>query len=115
LDEALHWCDRWLAGNRLAPEAHYLRGLILLEMGRHREAEEALRRCLYLEPQMGLAHVALGQIARQRGHGVSARRHLSVARALLEKHGRDELLHEAGGLTAGRLRESLATSHEGRP
>jgi hypothetical protein len=64
---------------------------------------------------MGLAHVALGQIARQRGHAVSALRHLSVARALLEKHGRDELLHEAGGLTAGRLRESLATSHEGRP
>lgn len=112
LDEALHWCDRWLAGNRLAPEAHYLRGLILLEMGSHREAEEALHRCLYLEPQMSLAHVALGQIARQRGHAVGARRHISIARALLEKHERDALLHEAGGLTAGRLRESLATPHE---
>jgi chemotaxis protein methyltransferase CheR len=111
LDEALHWCDRWLAGNRLAPEAHYLRGLILLEMGSHREAEEALHRCLYLEPQMSLAHVALGQIARQSGHAVSARRHLSAARTLLEKHGRDELLHEGGGLTAGRLRESLGTPH----
>jgi len=115
LDEALHWCDRWVAGNRLAPEAHYLRGLILLEMDRHLEAEEALHRCLYLEPQMSLAHVALGQIARQRGHALGARRHLSIARALLEKHERDEPLQEAGGLTAGRLRASLATPHQAGP
>lgn len=82
LDEALAWCDRWLAQDRLDASGHCLRGLILMERGDAARAREALRRCLYLDPGCALAHFALGQLARAAGREREARRHVAAAERL---------------------------------
>ncbi|HSV34152.1 MAG TPA: CheR family methyltransferase [Ramlibacter sp.] len=117
LDEALTWCDRWVAADKLDPWGHYVRGVVLIEQGDASGARQALRRCVYLQPGFVLAHLALGQLARGLGHEAETARHFHVAEQLLGVLQPGEALADAQGLTAGRLHESfkvLATA-EGRP
>ncbi len=109
LEEALNWCDQALAGDKLNPSLHYLRAEILLELGRTRDAGEALRRVLFLEPRFALAHVGLGDIARRLGRKEEARKHFDNARRLLEDLDPEETLPEADGMTAGRLCEIVSS------
>jgi len=107
LDEALQRCDRWLAADALDAAGHYVRGLVLMERGDAGAAREALRRCLYLESQFVPALLGLAQLARSEGRQAEARRHFAAASALLDPLEPQQQLPEAGGLTAGRLRETL--------
>jgi len=79
LDEALVWCDRWVAADKLDPWAHYIRGVVLMEQGDANGAREALQRCVYLEQGFVLAHLALGQLARGLGNQAKAARHFAAA------------------------------------
>src|SRR5262249_53857996 len=47
-DAALAGCMALLAADRLSPTPHLYHGLILEQVGRHDEAEAALRRAIYL-------------------------------------------------------------------
>lgn len=107
LDEALPWCDRWIAQDQLDPAGHYVRGVVLFEKGDANGARLALQRCIYLQPGFVMAYLVLGQLTRGLGRPAEARRHFAVAGELLRALKPDELAPEAGGLTAGRLRETV--------
>ena len=103
LSEALSACDAAIAGDKLAPAHHYLRGLILEEQGETAEAAAALRRALYLDPRFVAGHVALGNLMRRSARPRDAARCFENARALLRECPPEALLSEADGLSAGRL------------
>jgi chemotaxis protein methyltransferase CheR len=105
LAEALSWCDRSVAANKLDTESHYLRAVILLEQGRKEEAVQALRRCLYLDPGFILGHFTLGNMFFQEKNKIDARRHFNNALELLSSLPGDAAVSEEEGLNAGRMRE----------
>jgi len=117
LDEALVWCDRGVAADKLDPWGHYVRGVVLIEQGDANGARDALQRCVYLRQGFVLAHLALGQLARGLGNVAETARHFAVAGRLLRALEPDDPLAEAGGLTAGRLRETfkVLAAAEGGP
>ena len=109
LDEAAVWCERAVAEDTVDPGRHYLLATIREEQGRLEEAALELRRTLFLDPGFVLAHVALGSIARRRQKGAESRRHFGNALALLRSSQGSDLVPHAGGMTAGRLAEVIAT------
>lgn len=109
LAEALAWCDRWVAADRLDPAGHYLRAIVLLERGDPVQARFSLQRAIYLHPSFVLAHFALGNLARGGGKMDQADKHFANALDLLREHQPDDLLPESDGLTAGRLAEFITS------
>ncbi|MDP2138888.1 MAG: CheR family methyltransferase, partial [Candidatus Didemnitutus sp.] len=107
LAEALTWCDRWIAADKLDSAAHYLRAVVLLEQGGPEEARRSLQRAVYLRHDFVLAHFALGNLARGGGKAGEAGRHFGNARQLLARLQPDDPLPESDGLTAGRLLETI--------
>jgi chemotaxis protein methyltransferase CheR len=112
LSEALLACDQALAAGQLDPGLQYLLATILQEQKRDDEARAALKRALYLDPNFILAHFALGSLARRRGEARAAQKSFRNALALLDASGPDDILPEAEGLTAGRLREVVQAALE---
>ena len=103
LDEALAWCDRWIAGDKLEPAAHYLRAVVLVEQGEQEAARASLRRAVFLDPGFVLAHFALGNLARRDERAAEAARHFANVQRLLAAYQPGELLPQGEGLSAGRL------------
>ena len=112
---ALALCDRLLRGDRINTIAHFLRATILLEQGISAEAEAALRRALYLEPDFVAAHLILGQTARAAGRAAVADRHLRTTLRLVSALDPQAVLPETDGMTAGRMAETLALLVADRP
>ncbi len=109
LTDALAWCDRWIAADKLDPAAHYVRAVVLLERGDAERARSSLRRTLYLQPDFVLAHFALGNLARGRATFEEADKHFANALHLLNRYQPNDLLPESDGLTAGRLTETITS------
>lgn len=103
LAEALAWCEKAIAADKLNPAHHYLLATIEQERGHDEAAERALGRVLYLEPDFILAHVALGHVCLAAGRKPQARRHFANALTLLRACPTDALLPQADGLGVGRL------------
>lgn len=112
LADALAWCERWIAADKLDPAGHYLRAVVLLEQGNPEPARSALQRAIYLDPDFVLAHFALGNLARGRGKLDEADKHLANALHLLRRQPPDALLPESDGLTAGRLAQTISSMPE---
>lgn len=109
LAEALRWSDRAIAADKLNPGAHYLRATILQEQGTLHEAVQSLNRALYLDHNFILAHFALGSLAYKQGKPQVAERHFGQVLELLETCPPGEPVPESEGVTAGRLREIMAS------
>jgi chemotaxis protein methyltransferase CheR len=109
LADALSWCERWIAADKLNPAPHYLHAVILLEQSAADQARTSLQRALYLQPDFVLAHFALGNIARGSRKSEESRRHFTNALQLLGGCQPHEILPVAEGLTAGRLREIITS------
>jgi chemotaxis protein methyltransferase CheR len=112
LDDALRWCERWIAADKLNPAPYYLCAMVVLEQGAADQAKASLQRSLYLQPDFVLAHFALGNIARGSGKSEESRRHFTNALHLLGRCQPHEILPEAEGLTAGRLAEIITSMSE---
>jgi chemotaxis protein methyltransferase CheR len=108
LADALAWCERWIAAEKMNAAGHYVRAAVLLEHGRPDDARRSLQRAVYLDSSFVLAHFMLGIVARQRGHDEEAARHFTNTLRLLRGLNPDDLLPESDGLTAGRLTETIA-------
>jgi len=109
LADALAWCDRWIAIDKLNPTGHYLRAVVQLEQGDTEQARAALQRAIYLLPDFVLAHFALGNLARHHGKSDEAARHFTNTLHLLRGHQPNDLLPESEGLSAGRLAEIVTS------
>lgn len=109
LGEALAWCEKAIASDKMNPSHHYLSAAILQEQGRYDIAIQPLMRALYLDPDFVFAHISLGNLHRSRGRYRQAQRHFGNALALLRERPPDEILPEADGLMTGRLIEMLTS------
>jgi chemotaxis protein methyltransferase CheR len=109
LAEARQWCEKALAVDKLKASIHYLHASILQEQGAVDDAIRSLQRTLYLDQNFVLAHLALGTLARRQGKLRESGKHVENALAILSAYRQDEILPETEGITAGRLREVLAS------
>ncbi len=105
LDEALSWCDKATAADKLIAAFHYLKAIILQEQRKTEEAVASLRRALYLDTHFVLAHFSLGNLSRQTGKLKESQKHYGNTLSLLSRLNKDDVLPESEGLTAGRLME----------
>jgi chemotaxis protein methyltransferase CheR len=101
-------CAEAVARHPLAVELHYLHAVLLLALRRDGEAVRALRRVLYLDRGLALAHFTLGAILEQGGDRKGAGRAYRNARDLCAARPEDELLPLADGARAGQLAEAAA-------
>lgn len=109
LAEAVSWCEKAISCNKLDSSFYYLLATIQQECGQIDEAITALKRALYLDPELVLAHFSLGNLARLQGKHSDAGRHFTNALALLDKYQPGDLLPESEGMTVQRLREIIET------
>lgn len=113
LTEACAHCEAGLAQQKLNAPGHYLHAMILQELNRPTEARDALRRALYLQPDMIMAICTLANLEQQQGHRREALRHFDNAFRILSMHKDDSLIPHSEGLSAGQLRELLMQLREG--
>jgi chemotaxis protein methyltransferase CheR len=106
---ALEWCDQWVAADKLDASGHYLRAVVLQELGDRAQSRRSLLRATYLRPDMALAYFALGNLARAGGKNDEADKHFANASRLLKGCQPDDVLPESDGLTAGRLMEIISS------
>ncbi len=96
-------CADAAACHALAPELHYLHAVLLLALGRDREAAVAARRVIYLDRSLAVAHFTLGSILRRLGDLDGARRAYRNARDLCTARPADEPVPLSDGERAGQL------------
>ncbi len=109
LSEALEWCVKAIAADKLNPSLHHLHAAILQEQGQVEEAVLSLRRTIYLDRNFVLAHFALGNLTRQQGKLKESNKHFENALVILRGYQEEEILPESDGVTAGRLSEIIVS------
>ncbi len=87
-------------------ELHYLRTVLLAELGRYEDAAEAGRRVVFLDRNLAVGHMALGTIWHRLGDTRSARRAFRNAIRICEALPAAEFVRLSDGETAQRLAES---------
>jgi chemotaxis protein methyltransferase CheR len=110
LGDALEWCKKAVAADKLNPGWCYLLATILQEQGKVEEAVTILRRALYLDQNFVLAHFALGNLTRRQGKLKESQRHFDNALSLLSAVRQENILPESEGITAGRLIEIIRST-----
>ena len=109
LSEALRWCEKAIAIDKLNSELYHLRATILQEQGSIDEAIISLKRALYLDQNFVLAHFTLGNLALRQGKYKESKRHFDNALILLPGYRQEEILPQSEGITVGRLSEIIAS------
>jgi chemotaxis protein methyltransferase CheR len=107
LTEALEWCEKALAADKLNAGCHHLRAMILQEQGATEQAIASLHRTLYLDPEFVMAHYSLGTLALRQGKAREAGKHFDHALSLLRRYRPEDIVPESDGMTAGRLLEVI--------
>ena len=102
---AMDACARAVDAHPLCAELHYLHAVLLMDARQAEEAVQEMRRVLYLDRSLAVAHFTLGSILRQRGDDAGARRAYRNARDLCAGRPPDEAVPFADGESAGRLLE----------
>lgn len=113
LEEAIEWCEKAIAADKLNAALHYLLATIQRENGNASAAARSLRHALYLDQDFVLAHFALGNLCLSAGRHRNAARHFGNALKLLRSYSREDIVPQSGGLTAGRLDEIIASAQSG--
>jgi chemotaxis protein methyltransferase CheR len=106
--EAERACAEAAARHPLSAELAYLHAVLLLDLDRDEEAVRAVRRVIYLDRSLAIAHFALGSILRRRGDHVGARRAFRNARDLSAACPPDQAVPLGDGEPAGRLAAAAA-------
>lgn len=110
LSEALAWCDKAIAADKMVARAHYLRATILQEQSSIPEAIFALKRAVYAEPQFVLGHFTLGNLAFKQGRRKDSAKHFENVLLLLAQYDPEDIVPESEGLSAGKLIEIIVAS-----
>ena len=112
LADARDLCEKAIVGDKLNPGYQYLQAVIQQELGLIDESIASFKRALYLDQNFVLAHFSLGNIALRQGRLREADRHLKNALSALKMLGRDDILPESEGITAGRMEEIIRATTE---
>ena len=107
LAEALGWCDKAVAADKVSASAHYLRATILEEQGSLPEAVRAFKQVLYVDPQFVLGHFSLGNLALKQGRRQESEKHFENVLLLLARYEPEAIVPESEGLSASVLREMI--------
>lgn len=107
LDEALEWCEKAIAVDKLQAAYHYLAATVLMELGRTEDASSALRRAIYLDRDFVPAYLALGYINRRLDRLAESDRYFRNAFSLLAGRDPEEVLPESEGVNVGRMMEII--------
>jgi chemotaxis protein methyltransferase CheR len=102
-EEAARDTQRMIKRHPLSTELYLLHALLLLDVKRHADAEQALRRALYLDRSLVIANYLLGSTLRDQGKVDEARRAYRSARDLARARPPDEGLPLADGERAAAL------------
>ncbi|KMQ50336.1 Chemotaxis protein methyltransferase CheR [Chitinispirillum alkaliphilum] len=103
---ALLWCNKLIENDRLGAQNYYLKATILQEMQNLQEAQEALRKTIFIDPYFILAHFNLANMLRETTPP-EASVYYRNAKEQLKKLPYDSILPESDGLPAGRLLELI--------
>jgi chemotaxis protein methyltransferase CheR len=106
LDRAATTAAVAVQAHPLATELHYMRAVVLAGLGQGDEAAASLRRVIYLDPSLAVAHFTLGSILWRSGAVADARRCYRNALALAAARPPRESLALSEGETAGRMTEA---------
>jgi len=106
--EAEEACAAAVERHPLSVELRYLHAVLLLGLRREDEAIRTLRRVLYLERTLAVAHFTLGTLLEQRGDGAGACRCYRNARDLCARRAADEEVPLSDGERAGVLARAAA-------
>jgi chemotaxis protein methyltransferase CheR len=90
----------------LSPEVHYLKAIVLMGLARYDEAVTSLRRAIYLNRSMAVAHFTLGSILQRRGAVAEARRSYRNVLAVCDGRRAEEIVPFSDGEQTGRLVEA---------
>jgi chemotaxis protein methyltransferase CheR len=110
LAEAESWCMRAIAADKINAASRYLLALIRIEQQRPDEAIAALKKAIYLEPDLVVAHFTLANLYRRKSMRHEADRHLNNALLALQGVRANEELPESEGMTAGNLIDLIAAT-----
>jgi chemotaxis protein methyltransferase CheR len=108
LRQASAACAAAVARHRLSPELHYLQAILLMETGKEQEAIATLRRVLYLDRSLAMAHFTLGALLRRNGDRAGARRAYRNVQELCRSGPADAAVPLSDGEPAARLAEAAA-------
>ena len=103
LAEAQNWCERAVKKDKLQAEPYLILAMIYQQFDLLEMAIDTLKKTLYLDPTLALAHYNLANIYRQQGNTKLARKSFQNVQRLLKDRPYGELIPEGDGLTAGRL------------
>ena len=114
-DEALAQAENVLTVNDLEARAHLLCGMVAARQRRSEDALQSLRRALYLDDSLGLAHLWLGDLFRDRGDMARARQEYENVIRGWEQHTLDLTEEFAQDLSAEQIvdycRQSARSTH----
>ena len=105
--EAMSWCEKLIANEKMNANFYYLLATILLEINDNTHAEQILKKVLYLDPDHILAHFSLANYDRKHGKIITANKHYKNTLALLESLDDDLVIPESGNITVGRMKEMV--------
>lgn len=109
LADAITWCEKAIAADKMNPAHHYLLAVIQQEQGQADAAVQSLKNALYIDPEFSLAHFALGNLRLSQGRHQDAARHFTNTLATLRTHPNGEILSGAEGLSVERLVEIVTS------
>jgi chemotaxis protein methyltransferase CheR len=104
-NEATDVCREQTTLRPLNPDGHFRYALLLQQRGRLLEAEQSLRRAIYLDRGFVLAHYYLGLLLKRRSELPGARRCFRNALRLLEPIDERAVFADAEGIDASALTE----------
>lgn len=107
LEGALAACKIAIGMDRGDAVARFLYASVCYELGRYEEAIASMGKVLYLDRDFILAHHALGSLYRRIGRTRESGRHFAIVLKILSVKERGEIVPESGGMTCGRLMESV--------
>jgi chemotaxis protein methyltransferase CheR len=103
VEEAERVCAAATTQHPLSSELHYLRAVLLVDLGRDEEAVQAARRALYLDRSLAIVHFTLGSLLERRGDRAGACRAYRNARDLCRTSSAGDVVRLTDGEPAGRL------------
>lgn len=105
--DSLKWLNKAEAEDNLNPQVHYLRGEVYLKLDQIDEAQKSLRRAIYCDADMLLAHYLLGDLYHTLGNIKKAYYHWSVAKTAILSLPPESKLPYTDNLTAEMLQGLL--------